>query len=74
MDLKYPKRTDGSAMKDLTLTRKEDGTIEVSSHLTRGRAATIWFSLDGQPHVMWAVIPSYRNGLSDNDVLAALAA
>lgn len=61
-------------MADLSFRWKEDGSIDVSSHLTRGRTATVWFSSDNKPHVAWAIISSYRQGLSDEDIFTALAA
>lgn len=59
---------------DLSVRTETDGTLLVSSPLTRGRAAIVWFDHDGKPHVMWAVIPSYRNGLDDALILTAAAA
>jgi hypothetical protein len=58
---------------DFTLHREDDGTITVSSPLTRGRAATIDFLPGGKPFVVWAVNPSYRGGLTESLVLSALA-
>ncbi len=52
--------------------KRTDGSVDVSSHLTRGRAATVWFDLDSKPHVMWAVTKTYRNGLTDEAILAAV--
>jgi len=57
---------------DISLREEDDGTLTVSSFLTRGRAATVWFDLDDVPHVMWAVIPSYRNGLDERLILSAV--
>lgn len=62
-----------ATLNDLSLTAGVDGTLCVSSYLTSGRAATVWFDSDSKPHVMWAVIPSYRNGLTEALILEAVA-
>lgn len=52
--------------------RQKDGQVAVSSPLTRGHAATVWFSADGAPHVLWAVTPDYRNGLTEALIIEAV--
>lgn len=46
-------------------------TIDVSSYLTKGHAATIWFDLNSEPHVLWSVTATYRNGLDEKSILEA---
>ncbi len=58
---------------DMTISVQDNGRIEVSSYLTRGRAATV-VRIPKSFVIVWAVIASYRGGLTDALILQALEA
>jgi len=61
--------TDG----DLSFSKASENTIEVSSYLTRGEMAFIWFDLKNQPHVVWRITEHYRAGITTEMILSELA-
>lgn len=67
---------DGSSfsLSDLSVSRGADGGLRVSTWLTQGVVATVWFDLDRRPHVMWEIFPLYRQGITEDQVLAAVEA
>ncbi len=64
------------SIKDLTVTRLDSETLEVSSSLTRGRCATVYmfgFS-NGRKTIVPFLIPSYMQGIGTTLISEAVDA
>ncbi|WP_137884753.1 hypothetical protein [Ralstonia sp. 3PA37C10] len=50
---------------DLAVYRRDPQTLEVFSHLTRGRCATVFFfKFSSHPSIVPFLIPSYMQGIT----------
>ena len=69
------KTPDHAVVTDLSVFRRDGETIEVSSGRTRGRCATVYqFGSGGKLHVVPFLIPSYMQGITAGEILAAAQA